>query len=193
MPPTVVFVTGLAAGTRDVELVLDFLNTIDLEAGTDVLDDEENWRRWAVSRRLAAGRTSARTGGTRQARVTRTALRRAVGDPDIVPIAGEPAGPVDVDFVDAGFVDAVLRVRLDQGTPTLAAVDPVGAVLAAATRLAVLGDWERVKICPADDCRWAFFDRSRNRSRTWCSMRVCGNREKARAWRERSRATVSAR
>jgi predicted RNA-binding Zn ribbon-like protein len=42
-----------------------------------------------------------------------------------------------------------------------------------------------VKICPAADCRWAFFDHSRNRSRTWCSMRVCGNREKARAWRER--------
>jgi predicted RNA-binding Zn ribbon-like protein len=189
MPPTVVFVTGLAAGTRDVELVLDFLNTIDLEAGTDVLDDEESWRRWAASRRLDAGGTSAQM-SARQARVTRTALRRAVGDPDIVPMARGPAGPGDMDFVDAGFVDAVVRVRLDQGTPTLTAVDPVGAVLAAAARLAVLGDWDRVKICPADDCRWAFFDRSRNRSRTWCSMRVCGNREKARAWRERSRATV---
>lgn len=182
MPPTVVFVTGLAAGARDVELVLDFLNTIDLEAGTDVLDDEVNWRRWAVSRHLDVGGISART-GTRQARTTRTALRMAVGDPDLVPIAdGTP--------VDATAVDAIVRVRLDQGTPILAAVDPVGAVLAAAARLAVLGDWDRFKICPADDCRWAFFDRSRNRSRTWCSMRVCGNREKARAWRERSRATV---
>ena len=73
------------------------------------------------------------------------------------------------------------------GVPTLVAGDPLGAVLAAAARLAVLGDWDRVKICPAEDCRWAFFDHSRNRSRTWCSMRVCGNRTKARNWRERAR------
>jgi predicted RNA-binding Zn ribbon-like protein len=71
------------------------------------------------------------------------------------------------------------------GTPRLVARDVVGAVFAAASRLAVLGQWERVKICPADDCRWAFYDRSRNHSRTWCSMQVCGNREKARSWRDR--------
>jgi predicted RNA-binding Zn ribbon-like protein len=72
------------------------------------------------------------------------------------------------------------------GAPRLTAPDVAGAVLAAATRLAVLGQWDRVKICPAEDCRWAFYDRSRNHSRTWCSMQVCGNREKARAWRRRS-------
>lgn len=36
---------------------------------------------------------------------------------------------------------------------------------------------ERLKICP--NCRWLFIDRSRNRSRTWCDMAVCGNRVKA--------------
>ena len=60
--------------------------------------------------------------------------------------------------------------------------------VAASARLAVLGSWERFKICPADDCLRAFFDRSRNRSRTWCSMQVCGNREKARTFRKRTRA-----
>ena len=44
---------------------------------------------------------------------------------------------------------------------------------------------ERVKICPADDCLWAFYDESRNGSRQWCSMAVCGNRAKARAHRAR--------
>jgi predicted RNA-binding Zn ribbon-like protein len=71
----------------------------------------------------------------------------------------------------------------------LSSQDATGAVLAASARLAMLGEWDRFKICPADACRWAFFDRSRNRSRTWCSMQVCGNREKARAWRERARLT----
>ena len=36
---------------------------------------------------------------------------------------------------------------------------------------------ERLKICP--NCHWLFLDRSRNRSRAWCDMAVCGNRAKA--------------
>jgi predicted RNA-binding Zn ribbon-like protein len=34
----------------------------------------------------------------------------------------------------------------------------------------------RVKVCPA--CRWLFLDRSKNQSRRWCDMKVCGNRAK---------------
>ena len=47
------------------------------------------------------------------------------------------------------------------------------------------GTWRRMKACPA--CGWAFYDRSRNRSRTWCAMAICGNRAKARSYRERHR------
>jgi predicted RNA-binding Zn ribbon-like protein len=47
------------------------------------------------------------------------------------------------------------------------------------------GTWQRVKACRADDCQWAFYDRSRNRSGVWCNMAVCGNREKVRAYRRR--------
>jgi predicted RNA-binding Zn ribbon-like protein len=36
---------------------------------------------------------------------------------------------------------------------------------------------ERIKICP--NCHWLYFDESRNRSRRWCDMSVCGNRAKA--------------
>jgi predicted RNA-binding Zn ribbon-like protein len=49
------------------------------------------------------------------------------------------------------------------------------------------GTWERLKVCPAHDCLWAFYDSSRNRSGHWCSMKVCGNRAKARSYRERHR------
>jgi predicted RNA-binding Zn ribbon-like protein len=45
------------------------------------------------------------------------------------------------------------------------------------------GTWERAKACRADDCRWAFYDQSRNRSARWCDMAVCGNRTKVRAYR----------
>jgi predicted RNA-binding Zn ribbon-like protein len=146
----------------DVDLVIDFLNTVDVEVGTDLLADPVGWAAWLRERELRPDD---------RAFSVRTALRAAVGEP------GPPAPPVT----------AAVHVQLTGDTPRLAADDVVGAVLAAAARLAVLGEWDRIKICPADDCRWAFFDRSRNHSRTWCSMRVCGNREKARAWRERTR------
>ena len=57
----------------------------------------------------------------------------------------------------------------------------LGVVLGTATRAMLDGSWERLKICPGDDCGWAFYDHSRNRSGRWCSMSVCGGRAKARA------------
>jgi predicted RNA-binding Zn ribbon-like protein len=44
-----------------------------------------------------------------------------------------------------------------------------------------------VRECGADDCRWLFLDTSKNRTRQWCSMTSCGNREKARRHYERVR------
>jgi hypothetical protein len=155
---------------RDVELLLAFLNTVNVTEATDVLDDEHSWRRWAADRGLGSA------GATPKARASRDALRAVA-----LAHHGEqaPMSPA------AGMTHGSIRIELSAGVPVLAAGDALGAVLAAAARLAVLGYWERIKICPADDCRLAFYDRSRNRSRTWCSMRVCGNREKARNWRER--------
>jgi len=49
------------------------------------------------------------------------------------------------------------------------------------------GRWERLKACPREECEWAFYDKSKNRSGRWCSMEACGNIEKARAFRERRR------
>ncbi len=58
-------------------------------------------------------------------------------------------------------------------------------LLLAIERLQSHGAWPRLKACTEDDCQWAFYDTTRNHSRTWCSMDVCGNREKTRRYRER--------
>lgn len=145
----------------DVDLVIDFLNTVNHDTHIDVLDDPVAWQAWLSEREL--------TEGPADLRAVRAALRAAVGDP-VVPVSASVAVTIELPV---------------GGMPRLVARDVVGAVFAAASRLAVRGQWERVKICPADDCRWAFYDRSRNHSRTWCSMQVCGNREKARSWRGR--------
>ncbi|MBC5829577.1 MAG: CGNR zinc finger domain-containing protein [Candidatus Eremiobacteraeota bacterium] len=48
-----------------------------------------------------------------------------------------------------------------------------------------LDQWRRLKACRKHSCLWAFYDRSKNGSRTWCDMAVCGNRVKAQRRRQR--------
>jgi predicted RNA-binding Zn ribbon-like protein len=63
-------------------------------------------------------------------------------------------------------------------------LDHVGAELArAAGRLVTSSELARVRACAAQDCRWWFVDETRNRSRRWCDMKICGNREKLRRFR----------
>jgi predicted RNA-binding Zn ribbon-like protein len=59
----------------------------------------------------------------------------------------------------------------------------VGRVLAVVAQAMRDGSWTRLKACR--NCRWAFYDESRNRSAAWCSMQLCGNRLKTRAYRRR--------
>ena len=71
--------------------------------------------------------------------------------------------------------------------PLAGGVDGVlGSVLAAAFDCMRDGSWSRLKACR--NCHWAFYDESRNRSAAWCSMQLCGNRLKTRAYRLRRRA-----
>ncbi len=61
----------------------------------------------------------------------------------------------------------------------------LGRIIATVHDAMAEGSWARLKACPADSCLWAFYDETKNRSGTWCSMSVCGNRTKARAYRRR--------
>jgi len=83
-------------------------------------------------------------------------------------------------------LEASVTVVLNgDGAARLVADDVVGELLAIVARAQADGTWQRMKACPA--CGWAFYDRSRNRSRTWCAMAICGNRAKARSYRARHR------
>jgi predicted RNA-binding Zn ribbon-like protein len=103
---------------------------------------------------------------------------------------------VDVDVRPAWAVldDAARRGRVElrfaDGAPELVAaaagVDgAIGRIAALVQRTMADGTWPRLKACRAHDCEWAFLDNAKNQSRAWCSMRSCGNREKARAFRRR--------
>lgn len=48
-------------------------------------------------------------------------------------------------------------------------------------------DARRIKICDNDDCKWVYFDESKNRARRWCDDKMCGNLMKVRRFRERQK------
>ena len=64
--------------------------------------------------------------------------------------------------------------------------DALDRVVAIAFGAMLDGTWGRLKACR--NCRWSFYDYSPNRSATWCSMQLCGNRKKTRAYRARRAA-----
>lgn len=64
----------------------------------------------------------------------------------------------------------------------------VAQVLGVIFEARALGTFERLKICACDECRWAFYDTSRNRGGIWCRMEECGNRIKNRRYRQRRAA-----
>ncbi|MDP9444858.1 MAG: CGNR zinc finger domain-containing protein [Actinomycetota bacterium] len=165
-------------------LLRDFANTVDADAGTDALTSPADLSRWLHDHGLLPGGTAATARDLRLAHRLRAGLRAAMA-----------AHHGNQDAAKSQDVTARLPVRLDLDAdpPRLRAV--AGGVAGALTELVIAvadaaadGSWERLKICPAGDCRWAFFDASKNQSRTWCAMRVCGNRAKTRSYRARTGA-----
>ena len=61
-------------------------------------------------------------------------------------------------------------------------------ILRSAIDLLTSPELERVRMCESETCRWLFFDTSRNHSRRWCDMKVCGNRTKVRRFYQRHHA-----
>lgn len=150
-------------------VIVAFLNTMDVEEGTDAIDTLDGWVSWLSDQGLDGCFGPQDGDDLERARELRGDLRALV--------RGEP--------VQGGQVEIQLGLTAD-GHVGLSSPTACGFLGAAAATIAVQERFDRVKICPADNCRWAFYDTSRNRSRQWCSMKVCGNRAKARAHRQRS-------
>jgi predicted RNA-binding Zn ribbon-like protein len=110
-------------------------------------------------------------------------LLRAVGPARLV---GGDALPMAL--VNAVFAEFPLRAEwADDG---LSLAGPAGGVRAAlallvatAVRRAADGTWGRLRACAAPECRWVFYDDSRNGAGRWCSMSSCGNRQKTARYR----------
>ena len=172
----------------DLDLMRDFVNSADLEEQRDEL--ERCARASSAGSPHIVSREPMPAQGTADAadaRAVREALRELLRANNGVAVDEAAAAAT----LDAAARRAGLAVRFDNGAIRLAPRETrrPGRARAACSpppaEAMADGSWQRLKACRSDTCRWAFVDNARNHSRQWCSMSVCGNRQKARVFRER--------
>jgi len=171
-----------------LELLQRFVNTHnhDLPAGWDRIGTGAKAQTWLREKELLGARDEVSDADAVRLRGLREAIRAlAVANQGEAPEAGAAA------TVRAAAARAALTVGVDDAGRTT--LEPAGGGVdgAVAALLGILheaqltGQWLRVKGCR--QCGYAFFDRSKNRSAAWCSMSICGNRTKNRAYYRRRR------
>lgn len=170
---------------READLLVEFVNTRDLEEGTDAIVDLELLADWIAERTgdylpVPDEEAHARALALRES--LRALLRANNGveasEKDLAPLreAAERSRYRTTISPDGQLDLAPARSDLSGFEARL---------LLALERIQTQGAWPRLKACTDDGCQWAFFDATRNRSRTWCSMEECGNRQKTRRYRAR--------
>lgn len=173
--------------SKAATLLQDFVNTRDGEEVVDTIGTPAELTAWlAAQGLLAPGSPPAGEHDLGTAVALREGLRAA-----FLGHHGPERHGVPEDLEEA-LARLPLRVSLTRDPALVPAGDGVLAglagVAAAIMHSVADGTWPRLKVCQADTCRWAFLDTSKNRSRAWCSMQVCGNRTKTRNYRARSRS-----
>ena len=124
------------------------------------------------------------------------ALREDIYDLAAALAAGRPAPDACVESLTKAHAGALALARLTPlgrnfGWSWSAEQSPVAALLGpislSALTLLQQADLARVKQCQGDKCGWLFFDATKNKSRRWCEMEVCGNRAKQKRFGARAR------
>jgi predicted RNA-binding Zn ribbon-like protein len=175
----------------DLELVRQFINTHEINPAREDFEDLPALRRWLADQGLIQRGERLQDGDVKRAIEVREALRSV--------LSAEDPDPRDLRTLNSAADAAPLRVVFDAVAspalkPAAGGLDNALARLFAIIECASYeGTWSRLKICAADDCEWAFYDHTKNRSGAWCSMESCGNRAKGRAYRERRRVGAATR
>ncbi len=170
-------------------LALDFVNTV--HSGADTLEEPGSIAQWVRAANLGKSSGARLTRRLMELRQTLTSIARALAD-------GAKISRRDLTQLNDTLAECpprvVLHVSDDAIVRETAFVsekldDLAGPLAAAMADLLTSPDRTRVKRCPG--CAMYFVDESRNRTRTWCSMKSCGNRAKVAAHYQRSRGEAS--
>jgi predicted RNA-binding Zn ribbon-like protein len=158
--------------------------------GADLLASPAALRDWLARRGLISRSERLGEADVARALTIREALRQLIasqgGD---APALGRRAQT----RMNSAIAGSSVELRFMSGGPSLdpTGVKPLdrafGVLLSVAFSAMLDGSWSRLKSCPGRHCGWVFYDRSRNNSGRWCSMTVCGGREKSRSHYHRHR------
>lgn len=181
---------GRAPAPGELALVQAFVNShydLQLNHGADLLATPAGLKDWLVRRQLVSGDAAVGPLDHNRALTVREALRELARDANDHRDGG---AMLRLNHAAAG---ARVELRFSETGPGFVAPSgdasgALGLLLALVAQAMLDGSWPRLKVCPGEDCGWMFFDHSRNQSGRWCSMAVCGGREKAKAHYRRKRA-----
>jgi len=154
------------AAPEPLRQVQQFLNSIDLENEVDWLPG------WLAERGLEKELA--------RAAALRTALRELA-----IANNGDPPDRAALEVVSRAAARVAPRVDAGARVSIASDGDAIDELVACALGAMLDGSWPRLKACR--NCHWSFYDYSPNRSAAWCSMQLCGNRAKTRAYRRRRR------
>jgi predicted RNA-binding Zn ribbon-like protein len=170
-------------------LVQAFVNTLDLENGSDLLADPETATAWLTEAGLLSAGAPPTQGDLELARNVRASIRSLIESnlqerqttPELAPLRElADAHHPQLGVTDDGHLKLENPRREDLR-------DGLFELLLIIRTAQEDGTWRRLKICANSECQWAYYDRSRNQHGNWCSMAVCGNRIKNRELRARRR------
>jgi len=168
--------------------VQGLVNTYSWEDDLELLGDPEQGREWLVS----AGLLDDGATVSPEELATLVEFREALREVLTANHTGEASPKATAKLADLAARHPVSYEVSGQGEvaldlePAPAVGSLIGQVIGIVHHAQALGEWQRLKICAADDCRWAFYDTSKNRSGTWCQMELCGNRTKNRRYRSKA-------
>ena len=177
---------GRPAAPAPLDLVQDFVNTEIPDWNRDDVGTPEALATWLRERGLIEPHDDVGPSDFVAARTLRAAVRELA----LANTLGHALLPERQVAVDRALGAFPLALRVGADGPAVGpggsgAARGLAAIVAVVAAAQTGGVWERLKACRQETCGWLFYDSSRNRSSNWCSMQVCGGREKARAYRRR--------
>ena len=171
------------AAPEPLRVVQELVNSVDLEHGVEWIGTPAELRAWLRERDLDGDRDPTRA-EIKRVHAFRDTLREL-----LIANNEQRSAPEAAAALEETAKRARLTLELDRHshlvlTPQAGGVDgAMGRILRVVYDAMADGTWHRLKACR--QCTWAYYDYSKNRSATWCSMAICGNRTKTRAYRRR--------
>ena len=171
-----------APAPEPLRLVQTFVNTLDVESAPSPQEIADSMRAWLAEHGVAGATASEVARAVEFRDLVRRMLQHdgcVAHDREIRETVNRISGaaPLRVQFHEDGLI---ALEPAEQGFDAA-----LGNIVGAIFESMADGTWSRLKLCRMENCRWVYYDSSRNSSGNWCSMSVCGNRAKARAYRRR--------